>query len=87
MKKQERITELQEYIAASGIEETLDTLKQMFGAYIHLKKMKDQKKEIRFGYLEVIETIWKMEEVLKLVIEKSKEWEESANTDNYYSNR
>jgi len=84
MKNQEKITELQEYIDASGIEEGIETLQEMLGEYIRLEKIKDQKKEIRFGYLKVIEAIWNMEETLKFVIEESKEWEKVSNLDICY---
>jgi len=84
MKNQEKITELQKYIDASRIEEGIETLQQKLGEYIRLEKMKNQKKEIRLGFLEVIEAICKMEEALKFIAEESQKWEKESNTRIFY---
>ena len=87
MKNQEKITELQKYINASGIEEGIETLHRMLGYYIRLEKMKNQKKEIRLGFLEVIEAICKMEEALKFITEQSNEWEKASDAKIFFLKR
>jgi len=87
MKNQEKITELQKYIDTSGIEEGIETLQEKLGEYIRWEKMKNQKKEIRIGYLEIIEAIWKMEEALKFITEESKKWEKASDAKIFFLKR
>ena len=82
MKNQEKITELKEFINASGIGETIQTLQELFGEYmrsknLNTKGMQEKKKEVGLGILEVLETIWKLEKALKFVLEQSAKWEET----------
>ena len=84
MKNQEKITELQKYIDASGIEVGIERLQLKLGEYIRLEKMKNQKKEIRLGYLEVIEAVCKMEEALKFIAAESKKWERESNANVFH---
>ena len=77
MKNQKKITELKEYIDASGIEESIQTLQELLGEYIQLEKMQEKRKEIGLGFLGILDAIWKMDETLRFVLEESEHWEET----------
>ena len=83
MKNLEKVTELQEYIEASGIEQAIETLRNLCGEYFLLEKRQDKKKDIGLGFIKIIEANWKLEEALEYNIKESEKWEEIPEIDEF----